>query len=138
MVSDFKSISEIIDGLPAICGHEKEITKVTSDNKTVFKSKTNILFDRVRSAFIIALHMHQPTILAAGDQLIFSKRDKTLIIMRRGAILKLNMVTGEFYQYLGFLDTVEHIKGFCIIMAQLLGFSIVFNETEHQVECTLI
>ena len=69
MLSDLKSIPEIIDGLPTICGHEKEITKVTSDNKPVFKSKTNILFDRVRSAFIIALHMHQPTIPAGGSDL---------------------------------------------------------------------
>ncbi|UCG17674.1 MAG: hypothetical protein JSV19_06520 [Phycisphaerales bacterium] len=59
----------IINGLPNICGHEES---VVPDGPTpppaVFAPCSDVDLARVRSAFALALHMHQPTIPAGtGD-----------------------------------------------------------------------
>jgi hypothetical protein len=62
-------MEEIIDGLPNICGHEEEIDHATGKSEPVFLQAADISLDKVNSAFGIALHMHQPTIPAGGDDL---------------------------------------------------------------------
>jgi len=64
-----KHMDEIIDGLPNICGFDEEVTKTTHGRKAVFRPATNISLDKIQSAFVIALHMHQPTIPAGGGEL---------------------------------------------------------------------
>lgn len=67
LTSTLPPIPELIDGLPNICGWEKEIQSVVQKNQPVFLPKTNLQFSEVRSAFAIALHFHQPTIPAGNN-----------------------------------------------------------------------
>ncbi|MGQ4647652.1 glycosyl hydrolase family 57 [Lyngbya aestuarii] len=60
-------LSEIIDGLPNICGHEAEVLAVVNDNQPVFLDKTNLRLEEITATFAIALHMHQPTIPAGSN-----------------------------------------------------------------------
>lgn len=64
-------LSEHINGLPNICGSEEliEMTIRGSWDKTIFLPKSRISFGHIRSAFAIALHMHQPIIPAGGGDL---------------------------------------------------------------------
>lgn len=72
LTSTLPQLSELIDGLPNISGWEKEIQSVVQDNKPVFLPKTNLQLDRVKAAFAIALHMHQPTIPAGHNSQLIS------------------------------------------------------------------
>jgi hypothetical protein len=67
--SEQKHIPEIIDVLPSISGFDEQVVEATGSRESVFKPINNILLDRVQSAFIIALHMHQPAIPAGGGEL---------------------------------------------------------------------
>ena len=60
---------DIINNTPNICGNEEQRKKYTSSGKNVFSSISNININNVRSCFGIALHMHQPTIPAQGNDL---------------------------------------------------------------------
>jgi hypothetical protein len=64
-------LPEYIDSLPNICGSENEIERVIAENsgRTVFLPESRIDFSRVKSAYAIALHMHQPLIPAGGSDL---------------------------------------------------------------------
>ena len=64
-------LPEYIDGLPNICGEEARIERVIAEAKSqsVFLAEHKIDFDRIRSAFSCALHMHQPLIPAGGENL---------------------------------------------------------------------
>jgi hypothetical protein len=62
-------MKEIINGLPNICGRAKDIFEATRQSEPVFLQTKNISLDRINAAFGIALHMHQPTIPAGGDDL---------------------------------------------------------------------
>jgi len=64
-------LPEYIDGLPNICGSEKEIERVIAESggRPVFLPESRIDFSRVKSACAIALHMHQPLIPAGGGDL---------------------------------------------------------------------
>ncbi len=57
------------DSLLSISGKEKNVSKASRTKKELYASCSNIDFDRVQSAFGIALHMHQPTIPASSDDL---------------------------------------------------------------------
>ena len=60
-------IPELIDGLPNISGWEKQVAAVTADRTPVYLPRTPLRLDQVQSAFAVALHMHQPIILADHD-----------------------------------------------------------------------
>lgn len=64
-------LPEYIDGLPNICGSEAELDAAIQENlnKPVFLPDSAIDFDNIKSAFAIALHMHQPLIPAGGADL---------------------------------------------------------------------
>ncbi len=64
-------LPEYIDGLPNISGSEKEIERVIAEysDRPVFLPESHIDFSRVKSAYAIALHMHQPLIPAGSDDL---------------------------------------------------------------------
>lgn len=64
-----KNIPEIIAGLPNICGFDEQVINAANSNEAVFKPATNVSLDKIQSAFVIALHMHQPTISAGGGEL---------------------------------------------------------------------
>jgi Glycosyl hydrolase family 57 len=65
------SLPEYIDGLPNIAGHEKDIDKAlkATAKQEHYRPSSNIDFGRIKSAFAIALHMHQPLIPAGGGDI---------------------------------------------------------------------
>jgi hypothetical protein len=62
---------EYIENVPNISGNEDELERVLQKSKSqpVFLHKGKVDFSKVRSAFAIALHMHQPLIPAGGNDL---------------------------------------------------------------------
>jgi hypothetical protein len=62
-----QSIPEMVEGLPALSGWEKDLLSARTRRDPVFAGRTPIRLDRVTSSFAIALHMHQPLILEDGD-----------------------------------------------------------------------
>ena len=64
-------LPEYIDRLPNICGSERQLdTAIQSHRgKPIYLPESRIDFGRIRSAFAIALHMHQPLIPAGGNDL---------------------------------------------------------------------
>jgi hypothetical protein len=62
-------LPEIIDGLPNICGSEDLIAEAMGRPGPMFLPDSGFDFGRVKSAFAIALHMHQPLIPAGGQDL---------------------------------------------------------------------
>ena len=65
------ALPEYINGTPNIAGAEQEIDKAirAAAGKPVVKPDSTIDFGRIKSAFAIALHMHQPLIPAGGGDL---------------------------------------------------------------------
>ncbi len=61
----------IVDGLPNICGAESAIADAIrrAIGRPAFLAESTIDLSRIRSASAIALHMHQPLILAGGADL---------------------------------------------------------------------
>jgi len=62
-------MAEYVDGLPNLCGQEPLISEAIAAGRQrpVFPGRTGI--ERGDSRFAVALHMHQPLIPAAGDDL---------------------------------------------------------------------
>jgi len=61
-------LPEYVDGLPNICGAEQQVAAATTNTRPVYLAESGIDLGRIKSAFAIALHMHQPLILAGtGD-----------------------------------------------------------------------
>src|SRR5437879_8940645 len=63
------SLSEYVNGVPNICGSETLLAGALERPEAVFLPESGIDFGRARSAFGIALHMHQPLIPAGGPDL---------------------------------------------------------------------
>jgi hypothetical protein len=55
--------------LPPLCGDEARVAEATSSTAPVFLPDSGIPFSSLRSAFAVALHMHQPLIPAGTDHL---------------------------------------------------------------------
>ena len=51
-----------VDGLPNLSGSENAVAEATRDDKPVFLPESGIDWNNVKSAYAIALHMHQPLI----------------------------------------------------------------------------
>src|SRR5437588_4546772 len=64
---DQRQLPEMIDGLPNLSGAEAQVEEVTRSRQPVFLPDTNLRLDRIKAAFAVALHMHQPLIPAGGD-----------------------------------------------------------------------
>lgn len=62
-------IPEYVDGLPNICGFEETIAEATKRGRSRRLAEGPIDFQRLKSAFACALHMHQPLIPAGGSDL---------------------------------------------------------------------
>ncbi len=64
-------LPEYIGSLPNICGAESQIeaTMRSTRGQEVFRPENWVDFDRIHSAFAIALHMQQPLIPAGGSSL---------------------------------------------------------------------
>ena len=64
-------LPEYVGSLPNLCGAEARVAAAVRDARAqpVFSSVNRIDFGRLRSAFAIALHMHQPLIPAGGPDL---------------------------------------------------------------------
>jgi hypothetical protein len=60
------SIPEYVDNVPNICGAEELVAKAMSRSGPIYLPESGIDFDNIRSAFAIALHMHQP-LIPAGE-----------------------------------------------------------------------
>jgi len=65
------SLPEYVDGLPNLSGSELLIERAiaAARDRPVFLDDSRIVFDRIRSACAIALHMHQPLTPTGGDDL---------------------------------------------------------------------
>jgi hypothetical protein len=61
------SIPEVVEGLPTLSGWEPELRDATSRRDPVYRGRTPMRLEAITSAFGIALHMHQPLVLADGD-----------------------------------------------------------------------
>jgi len=63
------NLAEYVDGLPNLCGQEPLISEAieAGRQRPVFPGGADI--ERAASTFAVALHMHQPLIPAAGDDL---------------------------------------------------------------------
>jgi len=66
---ELRPIPEMIDGFPNFCGAEAQVEQVTSARHPVYLHETDLRIDRLRAAFAIALHMHQPLIPGGGPDL---------------------------------------------------------------------
>jgi hypothetical protein len=66
---DTDRLSEYVGDVPNLCGSEERIAEVVSSSGPVFLPESGIDFDRARSLFANALHMHQPLIPAGGDDM---------------------------------------------------------------------
>ena len=64
-----QELPEYIDGLPNICGSEDLVSQARNRSGAIYLPESGIDFERIRSAFSIALHMHQPLIPAGGGDL---------------------------------------------------------------------
>lgn len=64
-----RQADDAIGTFPDICGNEKAVSKHLKTGGELYAPYSNIDFDRVQSAFGVALHMHQPTIPASTDDL---------------------------------------------------------------------
>jgi hypothetical protein len=64
-----RTVAEYVDGLPNISGEEKLVSGAMSRPGPYYLPESGIDFGRLRSAFAIALHMHQPLIPAGGSDL---------------------------------------------------------------------
>ncbi|NJP12449.1 MAG: glycosyl hydrolase family 57 [Leptolyngbyaceae cyanobacterium RU_5_1] len=70
--SSLPALAEIVDDLPNISGWETEVQQGVSGTEPVFLPHTPIQLGTVRSAFAVALHMHQPTIPAGWNGALIS------------------------------------------------------------------
>jgi hypothetical protein len=66
---DMRTIPEVIDGLPNLCGCEAQVEAVTSRHDPVYLRETNLRLDRLQSVCAVALHMQQPLIPAGGGDI---------------------------------------------------------------------
>ena len=64
-------LPEYVGALPNICGAESQIASALSASRgqPVFRPESRVDFGGIKSAFAIALHMHQPLIPAGGSDL---------------------------------------------------------------------
>src|ERR1051325_10782874 len=63
------ALPETIDGLPNICGSDNRIADIMRHGGRYYLPESGIDFGKARSAFSVALHMHQPLIPAGGSDL---------------------------------------------------------------------
>jgi hypothetical protein len=66
---DHTTLAEYVEGLPNISGSEALLAEAMARSGPAYLSGSGIDFGRIRSAFAIALHMHQPLIPAGGADL---------------------------------------------------------------------
>jgi len=66
---NWQPLSEIVDGLPNICGAEAQVEEITRAQSPVYLNETNLRLDRLQAVFAVAMHMHQPLIPAGGNDL---------------------------------------------------------------------
>ena len=64
-------LPEHVGALPNICGAEAQIESAlrASRSRPVFLPESRVDFGAIKSAFAVALHMHQPLIPAGGSNL---------------------------------------------------------------------
>ena len=62
-------IPELVDGLPNLSGSEDVVARAMARPGPIYLPESDIDFRKARSAFAIALHMHQPLIPAGGHDL---------------------------------------------------------------------
>ena len=58
-----------VDGLPNICGSEDRVAQAMAKPGPYYLPESGVAFDRIKGAFSIALHMHQPLVPAGGPDL---------------------------------------------------------------------
>ena len=65
------NLTQILTGLPDICGPEKTLLGVlrTDGMHSTVSTPRTIDFTRIRSGFAVALHMHQRLVPAGGPEL---------------------------------------------------------------------
>jgi hypothetical protein len=64
-----QTIPEYVEGLPNISGSEDLVAEAMARSGPFYLPQSGIDFGKIRSAFAVALHMHQPLIPAGGGDL---------------------------------------------------------------------
>jgi hypothetical protein len=64
-----QTLSEYVEGLPNICGSEDLVASAMARSGPFYLPQSGIDFGGIRSAYAIALHMHQPLVPAGGADL---------------------------------------------------------------------
>lgn len=59
--------TDVIDGLPLICGRETDIHSIAHSQSALWLPRTNLQLETLSATFAIALHMHQPTVPAGAS-----------------------------------------------------------------------
>ena len=64
-----QTLTEYVEGLPNISGSEDLVAQAMARSGPFYLPQSGIDFGRIRGAFAIALHMHQPLVPARGGDL---------------------------------------------------------------------
>ena len=67
------AMPELIGEVPNICGHENKVAEALARPGPYYLPDSGVDFRNIKSAFAIALHMHQPLIPAGGHTLRTAK-----------------------------------------------------------------
>ena len=78
-----EQLPEIVNGLPNICGADKQVEEVTNRRPPVFCNETNLRIDKLQAVCSIALHMQQPLIPAGGNDIRHADMISNLDFMMR-------------------------------------------------------
>ena len=88
-------MNDIVDNLPNIYALTNEFNP--TKNRKSYSSCSNVDFNKVKSSFGIALHMHQPTIPAQGSDLHSAHLISNLQYMFENLSLGDNHNAGVFF-----------------------------------------
>jgi hypothetical protein len=103
---------DIINGLPNIACDEKGLIKPVKAKQGLYADLSKVDFERVQSAFGVALHMHQPTIPASCDDLGHAKLISNLQYMMEHQNIGDNHNASVFYWcYSRMSDFIKELVG---------------------------
>jgi len=64
-----EQLAEIVNGLPNICGADRQVEEITARTGPVYRNETNLRLDKLQAVYAVALHMQQPLIPAGGNDI---------------------------------------------------------------------
>lgn len=109
---DLQPLSEMVNGLPNICGAWDQVKEVTRGRQPVYLPETNLRLDRIKATFAIALHMQQPLIPASSHDTRHADLISNLDYMARNPGIGDNHNAGVFAEcYARMGDIIPEVIG---------------------------